>query len=145
MLPVFPSAEAGANTTTRTQVLIHLRTYSEVFLTFPTIMKARHDTSQAVAVCRARIPPVILSLGRHDTNPPRTPRSRRKLGEATPLLEGPGTNHHLYHPVLLRAGTRTRSRGLIDTSLPLLPDSRLHPPALLHQPKARAMSSPMYA
>ena len=141
---MFPSEEAGANITTRTQVLTHLWMYSEVFLTFPTIVKAHHDTSQAVAVCRARILPVILSLGRHDTNPPRIPHSRRKPEEAIHLLEDPGINHHLYHPVLLVAGTRTRSRGLIDTNLPLLPDLPLHPPVLLHQPKARAMSSPMY-
>ena len=148
MLPVFPSAEAGTNITTRTQVLIHPRMHSEVFLTFPTILKAHHDTNQELAVlamCQARIPPVILSLGRHDTNPLRIPRSRRIPEEAIPSLEGPGTNHHLHHLVLLRAGTRTRSRGLIDTNLPLRLDSRLHHPALFHQPRARVMSSPMYA
>jgi len=142
---VFPSAEVGANTTTHTQVLIRLRMRSEVFLTFPTIVKAHHDTSQAAAMCQARIPPVILSLGGRDTNQLWIPRSRRSPGEAIPSLEGPGTNHHLYHPALLRAGIQTRSRELTDTNLPLLPDSRLHRPALLHQPRARVMSSPMYA
>ena len=106
----------------------------------PTFMKAHYDTRQAVGSCQARMPAVTLSLGRRDTSPLRTPRSRRTLEEAIHPLGCLGTNYHL-----IKAVTRTRSRWQIDINLPLLPDSRprrlaLPHPALLHRPRARVMS-----
>ena len=111
--------EAGANTATHSQVRIDLRMCSGVFLTFPAFVKADPDTSQQVVASRARILAAI------------------------PSLERPGTNRRLRHPVPRKADTLTRSRGVIDTNLPLLLDSRLNRLVLLHQPRSRVMSSPM--
>ena len=56
----------------------------EVPLTFPTLSKAHHDTSRAVAMRRARTPVETLSPGR------------------------PGTNLHFRNPVPPEVDTRIR-------------------------------------
>ena len=82
-------------------------------------LKEDPDTSQQVVPCQTRLPGEI------------------------PSLERLGTNRRLHQLVPPKADTPTRSRGITDINLPLLPDSRLNRPILLHRPPARVVSYPM--
>ena len=92
MLLVFPSAEVGANTATRTQVGFVGERAARGLLTFPTFTKVHHDTNQPVGSRRVRMLAATLSLGRRDTSPLRITRYRRTLGEVIRSLEPLGTN-----------------------------------------------------
>jgi phospholipase A-2-activating protein len=86
----------------------------------------------------------VLLKAHHDTNPVLQIRPRRTLVEPIHSLERLGTSRHFHHPVPLKVDSRTRSRGLTDTSRHPLPGSPPHHPARFHQPQPRAISSPMY-
>ena len=103
---------------------------------FSVPLKVGRDTSRLAKTCQTRTRAETLSLGRRDTSLLRIPRSRHTPEEVTLSLEHLDTSHQ----VLLQAGIRIRPRGLTDTNH-LLPDSRLHRPALPRQPQARVMSS----